>query len=123
MSKIFISGPMRNIEGFNATAFQNAKEYLGVTFGHILEEIYDPIEVHKDEYNVHLSELTGKEDVGMFMDTQDFFRRSLQWIIWEATGMYMLSGWEFSDGATTEHRVATYIGLPITYEDDIKGLR
>lgn len=118
-SKIFISGPMRKKLGFNYLSFNEAERYLQRTFDQI-DEIYNPITVHKEDYLIDLSKLNGSENLEAFMDSQEFFRKSISWILQEATGIYMLMGWEESVGASIEHSIAKYIGLPISYEYDIK---
>ena len=102
---IYVSGKMRGVPKFNFPAFIAAATSLrskGWTVispaEHDLAEGFDPAKG----------------------DTADFYRDALRWdfrqIIEHCDALYMLRGWETSEGARAEWTVASALGLALYYQ-------
>jgi hypothetical protein len=94
---VFVSGPMRGRELKNLPAFQNAEDDL---FGYGIEGLIP--------HNLALDNPGFREAV----------RRDLNAVV-ESDGIYMLEGWQHSEGAKIEHSLAIMLGKPILYEGDL----
>lgn len=94
MSKIYLSGPMSGIDGFNYPAFKKAAEKLR-TDGHHVE---NPAEVQLDD--------------GVAPTWQNFMRKDVK-LIAECEIIALLPGWEKSRGSTLELHLATQLGLSV----------
>jgi len=103
VKRIYISGPMKGIEGLNREAFESArlrllrseKEWsVFVTVPHFIanDECWDESTPLNEIASVLVSNLVGCDAI------------------------YMLRGWEQSKGARAEHAVAVWIGLEIMYQ-------
>ena len=102
---IYIAGPMRGYPKSNFPAFYIAAKKLRKDGWTVLS----PAEADKKEDG--FDENTGENSKSM----QHYLRRDTQ-MICEATTIYLLRGWEKSEGATLEYMMAHYIGLEILYE-------
>jgi hypothetical protein len=103
--RVYIAGPMRGIKDLNRTAFNKAEKKLSKLSYFIP---YNPAKQDK-ELNLTDSELLSKEGLRSVM------RRDLN-ALCECDAVYMLTGWEKSEGSIIEHRLATMLGLTILYE-------
>ena len=98
--KIYISGPITNV-ALCESRFNNAAGYLR-NKGHQAINPYTIPEPRKSN---------GRDDWSYYM------RESVK-LLATADQIYMLEGWEDSNGATIEHNLARDINLPIMYEKD-----
>lgn len=118
--KIYIAGPMTGYVHFNFPAFDQA----AVEYRHCGWEVFSPAD--------HDRHLLGKPSDWMPTeeDTEGPWKKwiipnaptlrqmlgaDLQWIANEADAIYMLSGWEKSNGANAEWALARALGLEIIY--------
>lgn len=95
---VYISGPMRGYEDFNYPAFHKASDYL--TKGGY--EVLNPAENFNGDTNLPL---------------ETYMRADLSMLL-EATGIFMIKGWQNSEGARLELAVAKSLGLTVWYEGD-----
>lgn len=96
--RVYISGPMRGYVGYNYPAFHRAAEYL-TKGGHGVLNPADNFDGATDlEFETYM-----RADLSMLLD---------------ATGVFMLKGWQNSEGARLELAVAKSLGLVVWYEDD-----
>jgi hypothetical protein len=98
--KIYIAGPMRGHDDENSPAFYEAESHLN------RKNIYSVINPARmdDEYG---------ENYGI--NYKDALKRDID-EIFKADSMYMLRGWEKSEGAKVEHALAIYLKLYILYQ-------
>lgn len=115
--KIYVAGPMRGHPEFNFPAFMKAaKDLRALGF-----EVFNPAERDIDKgFNV-----TGMQGLACEMVDQGFsLRQALsddtRWICEHADMIYMLNGWEFSDGALAELALAKALGLRVRYQPRIE---
>lgn len=87
---VYISGPMRGYNLYNCVEFFNAAIFLREIGSNPFCQAGLPIE-----------------------DVKKVLRRDLVWLIDNAEALYMLKGWEDSNGARAEHYLAKSIGLDI----------
>lgn len=106
--KVYIAGPMRGLPRFNYAAFADAAAQLRAAGF----EVFSPAE--KDAELGIVPPPTGR--------TPKTLRRfpigdDLKWIA-EGDAVFVLKGWERSEGALLETYVARYLGIPIyTYPE------
>lgn len=89
--KLYIAGPMRGIPELNFPAFHAAAAQLRAV-GH---EVFNPAE-HDMQHSMRAA---------MAVD--------LDWLVNNADGVVLLSGWAQSRGARAEVAVAEAIGIPV----------
>tara|TARA_R110002020_G_scaffold57933_12_gene159117 strand:+ start:2084 stop:2446 length:363 start_codon:yes stop_codon:yes gene_type:complete len=103
--KIYIAGPMRGYENLNHEAFDLAEKKLNKGL------VYDPVNPAKMDRAFGLDssiDMTQEE-------LKDALRRDVD-AIFESDALYMLRGWERSEGARMEHALALALGMSIHYE-------
>ena len=96
--RIYIAGPMRNYKDENSPAFFDAEKHL--TQKNIYE-VLNPAQMDKE--------------AGYVLSLKEAMQRDLE-AVFTADSMYMLRGWERSDGAKVEHALALYLVLYILYQ-------
>ena len=92
--RVYIAGPIRGHADLNAPAFAAAANTLRLA-GH---EVFNPVAAN----------LEG-------MGIRKIMAYELTWICENADAVAMLSGWEVSLGARTEHELAKAIGIKVMY--------
>lgn len=92
--RIYLSGPMRGVPERNYPLFNEVAKKLRDA-GHT---VYNPAEYPWED---------SPEVMRMA------FAAYCSFICLEATTIYMLPGWKLSTGATTEHKLATCLGLEV----------
>ena len=100
-----ISGPMTGIEDFNFRAF-DAASYKWKEKGF---DVINPAALSRqkaEELGIEIGELCVRECAML----------DLVEIISRASHMFMLKGWEYSKGAKTEHALADWLGISVSYE-------
>ena len=109
MGRVYVSGPMRGYQDFNAHAFDEARKRLRS----LEHEVFCPRE--NDLRNGFDSVgLTGYEDLaGSGFDVRAALAEDMDWLCRHATAVFMLPGWSRSGGATAERAVALALGLDI----------
>lgn len=108
--KIYLAGPIRNMPGYNAPAFDYAAAKLRAQ-GH---EVFNPIEESRRLYGADLYER--KPDHGgepAQVDPRRVFANDMAYLCLEANAIALLPGWEKSSGATGEHGIARALGHTI----------
>tara|TARA_R100000008_G_scaffold25699_2_gene13860 strand:- start:1693 stop:2037 length:345 start_codon:yes stop_codon:yes gene_type:complete len=103
--KVYIAGPMRGIKDFNRKEFNRAEKFLK-RIG-----IYDPINPARldKESGMSDAELISKKGLRKAM------KRDID-ALFKCNVVFMLTGWEKSEGAKIEHRLATMLGMTILYQ-------
>ena len=103
--KVYIAGPMRGIVNLNRKEFNRAEKFLK-RIG-----IYDPINPARLDKESGMSdkELISKDGLRQAM------RRDMDALL-KCDVIFMLRGWEKSEGAKIEHRLATMLGMTILYQ-------
>ena len=103
--RVYIAGPMRGLPDFNIKAFNKAEKKLTKL------SIYEPYNPARNDKSLGLKakELVSKKGLRKVMKRDLLELCSCECI-------YMLRGWEKSEGAIIEHRLATMLGLTILYE-------
>ena len=96
---------MRNVTDFNRDEFYRAKRML------LRKGIYDPVNpVELDEESgLTDEELTTPKGLRIIM------QRDIEELL-KCDAIFMLMGWEKSEGSRIEHALATMVGIPIHYQ-------
>lgn len=104
--KIYISGPMTGIAGFNFPAFDAAQQTLEASGWSV---IVSPAEISRKNGVTPDSTVDGKwlrqlqeEDISALLTCK---------------AIYMLKGWRKSKGANAEFQIAKWLGLEIQFEE------
>ncbi len=108
---LYIAGPMTGHSGFNFAAFDAARKRLEKD-GH---KCVSPADLVRYKHVGH--DFTSTTDPEGF-DIASMLLTELDEIC-HADGVYMLAGWESSDGAKIEHLFAKRIGKRIFYESEV----
>jgi hypothetical protein len=102
---LYIAGPMRGYEDFNRKEFYRAEAALGS------QGIYTIINPCKEDKALNLtdSQLSSTDGLRIVMsrDLTDITTCDI---------IYMLTGWEKSEGARIEHSLATMLNMTIMYQ-------
>lgn len=102
--RIYIAGPMRGYDDDNFPAFYEAEKQLELKK---VYEILNPARMDDEEHSYD-------HDV-YNIDYKAAMKRDID-AIFNSHAIYMLRGWEKSDGARAEHALAVYLGLSIQYQ-------
>jgi len=102
--KIYIAGPMSGYESYNFEAFF----YRAAL---IRQQGDTPINPAQHDVDKMLKGWVYKPE-----DYDEVIAYDLDLIQREADALYMLRGWNFSNGARLEHKKALELGIPIEYE-------
>ena len=112
---IYIAGPMRGIDAYNFPAFDRCSDRLS-SQGWI---VINPADIDRAEGSIdtdpHQFNPSDNNDDHLFM--RKAVARDIAVICERCTAIYMLSGWQHSDGAQAEHAAALAIGIEIHYEN------
>ena len=103
--RVYIAGPMRGYENNNHEAFDNAEKTL------LGKKIWDPVNPARID---RLSGVDPSDDMSK-LELKEALKRDVD-LIFECDCMYMLRGWEKSEGARMEHALATSLNLGIHYQ-------
>jgi uncharacterized protein DUF4406 len=100
VKRIYIAGPMRGYDNYNFPAFFAAEEHFG-ELGYLV-------------LNPARMDMESGQPVSMVTlhDRRSVVRRDLNAIL-DADEIALLYGWQGSDGATAERRVARWLKLPV----------
>jgi hypothetical protein len=102
---VYIAGPMRGYPSNNHKEFDRAERYLQS------KKIWDPINparIDREEGLDPENDMT-KEELHMAL------KRDIK-LVFDANCVFMLRGWERSEGARMEHALALALGLGIQYQ-------
>jgi len=105
---IYIAGPMTGLKDFNFPAFFAAE----AQFNELGHTCFNPAQMDIDADGVDRTGMNGDEHVP---NIKEIARRDVD-AVFECDMVYMLKGWERSNGALAEHRLAVWLGLDITYQ-------
>ena len=103
--KVYVAGPMRGYPDFNFPAFDAAA-------GKLRAEGWDVVSPAEHDRSLGFDETAGAVDA-------DFLVKAFAWDVEQilaADAIYLLPGWENSEGATLEHAVAKSTGKEILYD-------
>jgi hypothetical protein len=109
MKIIYIAGPMRGYDNYNFDAFDSTEKRLKDE-GYI---VISPVVMDR------LYEGWGKYPPDDFVPDEAFVKRCMKRdldAIYDVDAIYMLKGWENSEGATAEYSLAKCLGKRILYE-------
>ena len=95
--KLYVAGPMRNLPELNFPAFNKATQMLRESGF----EVVNPVELNPDPN----------------ADYIECMRIDLK-ALCDCDGIYLLQGWENSEGANAEFQVARMLKLSIYFEDE-----
>ena len=103
--KIYIAGPMRGYKNLNHEAFDLAEKNLKRS------PVFDPVNPAKmdREFGLDGSSDMTKEEL------KEALKRDVK-ALFDSESIYMLRGWERSEGAKMEHALAVALGMSIHYE-------
>ena len=96
--KVYISGPISGVAAY-PQSFEKAVEYLR----HLGNEVVDPTTI--DPPSEHTKGTTW-----------DYYMREGIKLLMDCDRIYMLEGWEDSEGSTLEHLIALQLHMPCLYE-------
>ena len=103
--RTYNAGPMRGIDDLNRPEFYAAEESL------VKAGAFDPINPARmdEESGMSDDELVGRDGLRSAM------KRDLDALL-ECDAIFMLSGWEKSEGSRVEHSLASMLDLAIFYQ-------
>lgn len=107
--KVYIAGPMRGYAEYNFPAFMEAEKDL-LARGH---EVVNPA---RTDLENGFDPTRSLEEQGS-PTIKDFMRRDIPLVL-ECDALYLLAGWEDSEGAKIERHIAFAVGMPILYAPD-----
>ncbi len=96
MKTIYISGPMRGFPDLNFPAFDRARDIINARG----DKAISPADLDRKYGHCSLS--------------REYATRDTLAILHECNGLYLLDGWEWSDGAAAEFFLARWIADPET---------
>lgn len=105
--KIYIAGPMRGYRDYNFPAFYIAEGMLAMR-GH---NVKNPARMDIEEGKAHWSLADGHIVLSPEFSINDALRRDFMAMCKDRETIVLLAGWEQSDGANEELRLARLIGL------------
>jgi len=117
LNKIYIAGPMRGKPDWNYGSFMEAEEMLK----EVGWEVINPAKLDKNyEETADLKTTSEEFDPDNNEHHQSInrkiMRRDLDAICDECSAIYMLEGWQMSQGACSEFYLACSLGLDIYYK-------
>ena len=103
--RIYIAGPMRGYENNNHDAFDMAERFLSS------KRIWEPVNPAKVDREAGVD----PSDNMTKLELKEALKRDVD-LVFDCECMYMLRGWERSEGARMEHALATALGMGIQYQ-------
>ena len=103
--KIYIAGPMRGYEKNNHEAFDAAERFLSN------KRIWNPVNPARKDRDAGVN----PEDDMTKLELKEALLRDVN-LVFECDCLYMLRGWERSEGARMEHALALALGMGIQYQ-------
>ena len=103
--KIYIAGPMRGYVNNNHKEFDKAERVLSS------KKIWEPI----NPARVDREEGVDPADDMTKLELKQALKRDVD-LVFQCECMFMLRGWERSEGARMEHALATALGMGIQYQ-------
>lgn len=112
--KIYLAGPMQGIADFNFPAFHAAAAKLRAEGYEVFSPAEKDIERHGgDIYKNPTGNI--QEATSQGFSLRQALADDTQFICLEADAIAMLPGWERSNGAQAEHRLAVALGHKVIY--------
>ena len=102
---IYIAGPMRGYENNNHTEFDKAEKHL------LSKKFWDPINPARIDRQAGVDPSNDMSKI----ELKEALKRDVD-LIFGCDCIYMLRGWEKSEGARMEHALAISLGLGIHYQ-------
>ena len=103
--KIYIAGPMRTIQDFNREEFNSAERSLKS------KGVYAPVNPVTLDKESGLTD----EELSTRMGLRLIMKRDIEELL-KCEQIFMLIGWEKSEGARIEHALASMVGMYIQYQ-------
>ena len=103
--KIYIAGPMRGYVNNNHEEFDKAEKVLS---NKKVWEPINPARVDREEGVDPTNDMTK-------LELKQALKRDVD-LVFQCECMFMLRGWERSEGARMEHALATALGMGIQYQ-------
>jgi hypothetical protein len=117
---IYIAGPMTGFKQFNFPAFDEAAKRFRKKMKVFSPADHDRMLLGKDQDWMPSEKDATKGwkrwTIRNAPDLRTMLGDDLGWIAKHGTHMYMLKGWEKSNGARAEHALAVALGLEIIYQ-------
>lgn len=119
--KIYIAGPMTGYKNFNFKSFDRARDNFEKQ-GYV---VFSPADHDRTLLGKSENWIPKEKDsVGPWKkwaiqgapSLREMLGADLSWIAEHGTAIYMLKGWEKSNGARAEHALAVALDLEILYE-------
>jgi Domain of unknown function (DUF5664)/Domain of unknown function (DUF4406) len=111
--RIYLAGPMRNIQEFNSPTFNAATARLRER-GH---EVFSPVERDIKRHgwiNIFLGTTGDLKELEKYsFDIHEALAEDTAWICKHAEAIALLPGWTYSRGAVAEHALCVALGLKI----------
>lgn len=105
--KCYVAGPMRNIDDYNFPAFYTAEGLLAMK-GH---NVINPARMDIEEGKANWSPADGRIVLSPEFTMHNALRRDFQAMCDDRDAIVLLPGWEKSEGANEELKLARLIGL------------
>lgn len=115
MTRLYISGPVTNVDLLNYPAFERARAALAAAGyeAFVPHDLVNPEDSHETAMLLCINELTERET-----------RRAFSAPVPRYDGLALLPGWEQSEGAKLEKAVAEACGITVkTVDEWIEGAR
>lgn len=103
--RIYIAGPMRGYENNNHKAFDMAERFLSK------KRVWNPVNPARIDREAGVD----PADNMTKLELREALKRDVG-LVFGCECMYMLRGWERSEGARMEHAIATALSMGIQYQ-------
>lgn len=114
---VYIAGPMRGIEHYNAPAFMAAHAELASAGWQVCNPVVNDLVAGVDVYGCSGKKMS---EIPTFNIRRAMRLNCIQ--ICEANAIYVLEGWETSEGAQAELALAKMVGLKVMWQVDGRNL-
>ena len=104
-SVVYVAGPMRGYENNNHDEFDRVSKELVKTK---MFEVVNPAKLDRDAGVDSSNDMTK-------LELREALQRDFN-AIFDCDAMYMMKGWEKSEGARAEHALATALGMRLMYQ-------
>jgi len=103
--KVYIAGPMRGYENNNHEEFDKAEKFLRS------KRVWDPVSPARIDREAGVDPSNDMTKI----ELKEALKRDVD-LVFGCDCLYMLRGWEHSEGARMEHTLATALNMNIYYQ-------